>query len=146
MPLDRPQRISPTAPIGALLKRTTVALRTAKAEPSEEIDHLALVRLLPCVRCGLEPCGVAAHLRANSGLHNKRQAFGRKPSHRWVMPLCSGCHTNDPDAQHRIGEELFWARIGVNPFLLCEQLWTQRGDFVAMHAVITRTIAERGKR
>ena len=93
----------------------------------------------------MDPAGVAAHLRLNSGLHNKRQAMARKPGPEWTTPLCAGCHTNDADAQHRVGELVFWVQLGINPFLLCQRLHAQAGDLVAMRAVIFHTIAERGK-
>lgn len=73
--------------------------------------YLAMIRQLPCVKCGVEPCGVAAHLRMNSGAYNKRQAMGRKPADSWTTPLCDGCHTNDYDAQHKIGEREFYELI-----------------------------------
>jgi hypothetical protein len=141
----RPQRVSRPEPIGSLLKRITVAApRRGFAEPEGgDLRYLASIRQLPCLKCGVDPCGAAAHLRLNSALHNKRQAMAKKPSSRWVTPLCAGCHTNDPDAQHRIGEELFWTRIGINPFLACERLFAAREDFVRLRATAYSIIAER---
>ncbi len=63
----------------------------------------------------------------------------------WTTPLCDGCHTNDYDAQHRIGEREFWRRLGINPFLLCQRLYAARGDLVAMRAVVMVAIAERNR-
>jgi hypothetical protein len=143
MTLPRPQRITPSLPIGSLLK-TAGPPRRISHEEGKQPDYLALVRQCPCLRCGMDPAGVAAHLRLNSGLHNKRQAMAKKPSDSWTTPLCAGCHTNDPDAQHRIGEEEFWRRLGLNPFLVCERLHAQNGDLVAMRAVCFVVISERG--
>jgi hypothetical protein len=143
MTLPRPQRLTPPSPLGSLLKRTGVPTRSRIPSEERNPDYLALVRQCPCLRCGQDPAGVAAHLRLNSGLHNKRQALGRKPADSWVTPLCTGCHTNDADAQHRVGELVFWDRIGINPFLACERLHARRGDLVAMRAVVFSIIAER---
>lgn len=142
---NRPQRLAAAHPPGSLLKRVQVQPRAqAREAAGRDADYLAMIRQLPCVKCGVEPCGVAAHLRMNSGAYNKRQAMGRKPSVEWTTPLCNGCHTNDYDAQHKIGEREFWHRLGINPFLLCQRLYAQRGDPVAMRAVVMVAIAERG--
>jgi hypothetical protein len=145
MTRPRPQRITPTSAVGSLLKSTAVPSRRISSEKGKQPDYLALVRQCPCLRCGMDPAGVAAHLRLNSGLHNKRQAMAKKPPSEWTTPLCAGCHTNDADAQHRIGEEEFWRRLGLNPFLVCERLHAQRGDLVAMRAICFVVISERGK-
>lgn len=143
---SRPQRLAAAHPPGSLLKRHSVQPRKSVNEAAgRDAGYLAMIRQLPCVKCGVEPAGTAAHLRMNSGAYNKRQAMGRKPDDCWTTPLCDGCHTNDHDAQHRIGEREFWHRLGVNPFLLCQRLHAQRGDVVAMRAVVMVAIAERGQ-
>lgn len=140
------RRCGAVAPPGSLLKRHSIQPRKDVRETTgRDAAYLAKVRQLPCVKCGVEPCGVAAHLRMNSGLYGKRQAMARKPDDSWTTPLCDGCHTNDRDAQHRIGEREFWHRLGINPFLLCQRLHAARGDLVAMRAVVMVAIAERGK-
>ena len=141
---SHPQRLAAAHPPGSLLKRNSDQPRSRVNEAAgRDADYLAMIRQLPCVKCGVEPCGVAAHLRMNSGLYGKRQAMGRKPSDSWTTPLCDSCHTNDYDAQHKIGEREFWHRLGINPFLLCQRLHAQRGDLVAMRAVVMVAIAER---
>jgi len=141
---SRPQRLAAAHPPGSLLKRNSDHPRRSVNEATgRDGAYLAMIRQLPCVKCGVEPCGTAAHLRMNSGAYNKRQAMGRKPSAEWTTPLCNGCHTNDYDAQHKVGEREFWHRLGINPFLLCQRLHAQRGDLVAMRAVVMVAIAER---
>jgi hypothetical protein len=88
---------------------------------------------------------VAAHVRMQSGSHGKHGGMQLTPDDKWAVPLCAGCHTQDPDSQHRIGEVLFWQRIGLNPLLVAERLYAQRADVVAMRAVVLSAIAERGK-
>ena len=69
-----------------------------------------------------------------------------KPSDKFALPICGGCHREDNDALHRIGESLFFHILGVDPLLIAEKLYAQRGDLVAMRAVIFAAIAGRGSR
>lgn len=140
-----PQRIFPHAAPGSLLKRVGAPVAARKDDADQDPGYLALVRECPCLKCGLDPAGTAAHLRINSALYNKRQAMAKKPNDSWVTPLCSSCHTNDHDAQHRVGEEVFWERLGINPFLACQRLYAARADFVQMRAVAYVLISERGR-
>ncbi len=143
MTLPRPQRIAPPSPRGSLLKGVVMPSQPRSTETDGDASYLALIRQCPCLRCGMDPAGVAAHLRQNSALHGKRQAMAKKPEAKWVTPLCAGCHTNDADAQHRLGELAFWDRLGINPFMACERLYAQAGDLVALRAVVFMIIAER---
>ncbi len=137
-----PQRLSPAAPIGSLLKRAVE--RPAKERATPDLGYSAAIRMLPCLKCGLDPCLECAHVRMNSAAHGKRQALGKKPSSAWTVPLCSGCHTRDPDSQHKIGEREFWGRLGINPLLVARKLWEASGDVVRMRAIVMTAIAERG--
>lgn len=148
MTLPRPQRIGHDSPPGSLLKRVGAASPAAPRKDAGDRDasHMALIRLCPCLKCGLDPAGVAAHLRMNSGTFNKRQAMQKKPSGKWTTPLCRACHTDDPDAQHKMGEAEFWHMLGINPFLACQRLHEASGDLVRMRAVAFQIIGERSKR
>lgn len=138
-----PQRLTPAAPIGSLLKRAGKDRPAMRNQAPADLPHLAAIRLLPCLKCGLEPCGEAAHVRMNSAALGKRNAMGKKPDSRWVVPLCRACHQSDPDAQHRIGEQEFWVRLGINPLLVAKQLFEVSADLVRMRAVVFKAIAER---
>lgn len=141
-----PKRIARIAPIGSLLKHPISIAPVAHQERSPgDASYLAMVRQLPCVKCGMEPCGEAAHVRITSAAFHKRGGIGKKPDDRWALPLDRGCHQTDRDALHRSGEYLFWHQLGINPLLICERLYAQRGDLVAMRAVILSAIAERGR-
>jgi hypothetical protein len=48
-------------------------------------------------------------------------------------------------SQHSQGERQFWDEIDINPLMVCAELYAVRGDLVAMQAVITKTIAGRGR-
>ncbi len=137
---DHPQRLTPPSPPGKLLKRLfALAPRLRAVEQDSEPAYLAMIRALPCLHCAVEPCGVAAHVRRQSGIHNKRGGIGKKPADRWAAPLCHEHHV----LQHKIGELQFWYELGIEPLLLCERLYAQRGDIVAMRAAIFNAIAER---
>jgi hypothetical protein len=139
---DLPQRLAqPTAP-GVLLKRLYAVARQLQLIDSDPA-YLRMVRQLPCLSCGLEPCGEAAHVRGQSGAYGKRSSMGRKPSDRWAVPLCGDCHREDPIALHRVGEELFFHRLGINPLLVASQLRAAKGDVVRMRAIVLLAIAER---
>lgn len=142
-----PQRLARTSPPGMLLKRLSGAHARLQLDRIVGSDpaYLAMVRQLPCLKCGLEPAGEAAHVRLTSAAFHKHGGMGRKPADKWALPLDRGCHQIDSDALHRIGEYLFWHQLGINPLLVCERLYAKRGDIVAMRAVILNTISERSR-
>lgn len=55
MTRPHPQRIIAPAPVGSLLKRIEQAPRPRKDLDHTDAAHLALVRQLPCLKCGVEP-------------------------------------------------------------------------------------------
>lgn len=88
--------------------------------------YLGWIARLPCVACLAEGHGLrygvhVAHLRVSSLEYGKRHCGkGEKPSDRpWTLPLCPPHHMNDRQAQHNVGEEVFYTRLQVNPFALC---------------------------
>ncbi|MCK1693669.1 hypothetical protein [Bradyrhizobium sp. 144] len=147
MPTSRPQRISRPEQPGSLLKRiTAAAARRVQAEPKGgDPEYLTQVRQLPCLKCGMEP-SEAAHVRFASAAFGKTSGIGRKPRDADAVPLCAGCHRLDRDAQHSRGERMFWAELGINPLLVAQRLYAQRGDLVVMRAVVLVAIAERSAR
>jgi hypothetical protein len=148
MTQPRPQRLTHHAPPGSLLKRfdALAPRRNDRANPGHaerDPDYLSLVRQCPCLKCGMEP-SEAAHVRFASAAFGKASGLGKKPDDRHSIPLCAGCHRLDRDAQHARGEKMFWAELGINPLIVAEKLFAQRGDLVAMRAVVMTAIAERG--
>jgi len=140
----RPQRIAHLAPIGSLLKRAPGAIVPRKRD-GVDTSYLALVRECPCLDCGLDPSGEAAHVRFASAAFGKSSGLQKKPDDRWALPLCGPCHRTASHAQHSRNEEAYWAELGLNPLLVCERLHAQSGDLVAMRAVIFVAISQRGK-
>jgi hypothetical protein len=144
--LTMPQSVTRIAAPGSLLKRPRGVLSPARRTAARSLDatHLDAIRQLPCTRCGMEPCGEAAHVRLNSSAFGKRQAIGQKPGDEWTAPLCRGCHQDDPDSQHRVGEAIFWDRVGINPLLLAKALYEASPDIPRMRAIVFTFIANRG--
>ena len=145
MTLSRPQRPFPPSPVGSLLKRASVSPPQPREKPIGDADYLSLVRECPCLSCGLDPCGEAAHVRFSSAAFGKASGLGKKPDDKWALPCCGWDHRVLKTAQHNRNEEEFWASLGINALATCVALYAQRGDMVAMRAVIFVTIAQRGK-
>lgn len=144
---EMPRRLTPPAPVGSQLKTIgVVAPKPARPEKENDPDYLALVRQLPCLYCGVEPCGEAAHVRFASAAFGKASGLSKKLADKWALPLCRDDHLNARHAQHRQGEAAFWAALGINPLIVCERLHAKRGDLVAMRAVAIETIANREKK
>lgn len=147
MPNELPKRLSPPAPIGSMLKRPSEQpqgslLGKAKGEP----DYLVLVRQLPCLYCGVEPCGEAAHISFSSAQFGKSNSFGKRAHDSCALPLCRDDHMNAKHAQHKGNEEAFWTALGIDPYFTAKRLYEKRGDLVAMRYVVMETIANRDKR
>ena len=53
--------------------------------------------------------------------------MGQKPHDFWTVPLCAYHHRDGADAQHVIGEELFWKLRGIDQFALALRLWIESG-------------------
>jgi hypothetical protein len=140
----RPRRLTPPAPFGALLKQVFAAPRQRRPEAERDPDYLALVRLCPCLSCGMDPAYEAAHVRLSSAVFAKASGLGKKPADKWALPLCPDDHRLAKHAQHNHGEQQFWDALGIRPLIACVRLHAQRGDLVAMRAVIFSTIATRG--
>jgi hypothetical protein len=145
MILPRPQRLTHHAPAGSLLKRFEAPAPRPRAETQWDPDYLKMVRECPCLSCGLDPCGEAAHVRMASAAFRKASGMGKTPPDRWALSLCGDDHRVLKTAQHNHGEAQFWFRLGISPLLVCEKLYAQRGDLVAMQAVVFIAIAERGQ-
>lgn len=118
---------------GSLLKQPR-ALKPKKGRRSARVEdsgYLALIRRCPCLACGLDPAGTAAHVRMSSAAHGKPNAgMQTKPDDSWATPLCHEDHMR----QHDVGELSFWHDLGLNPVLICVKL-QKSGSLEAMRAV-----------
>ena len=146
---DFPKRLSPSAPYGALLKRASdqPQRHAMKAyHPEGGADYLALVRRLPCLYCGVEPCGEAAHVKFACASFGMSNMLGKRVDDSRALPLCRDDHQNARHAQHKGNERAFWEALGVNAYPVTQRLYERRFDFVAMYYVIVEAIAERSKK
>ena len=144
MTLPRPRRLIQPSPPGSLLKQPFAAKVARRADGSDQdADYLAMVRQCPCLCCGSDPCGEAAHVRFSSAAFGKSSGMQKKPADRWVLPLCGDDHRLARHAQHRQNEEAFWYNLGINALVTCERLYAKRDDLVAMRAVCFVVISER---
>src|ERR1700691_4860686 len=76
--------------------------------------HLDFIRSLPCCICGAIDTE-AAHIRTASLENGKlHTGMSEKPSDKWTVPLCNAHHRE----QHSGNELKFWARHGIDPFML----------------------------
>lgn len=91
--------------------------------------HRVFIKALPCVCCLVSGLVVQAddpmHIRGTSIPHGKEGAGGGQTADdRWILPGCRPHH----DQQHSENEEAFWARFGIDHFLLALVLWGLTGD------------------
>ncbi|MBX3489184.1 hypothetical protein [Parvibaculum sp.] len=101
--------------------------------------HFGIIALLPCAvpGCGAHPVHVA-HIRFACVLEGAAHTGkGMKPEDWRVLPLCPTHHTEGPDAQHRMNEEVFWTSHGINPYALARALWNLSGSIEAMRFLVT---------
>lgn len=110
-----------------------------KRNKIESKVHLAAIRDLPCCIC-LSMSGIeAAHVRSSSAQFAKPETgMGTRPSDAWTLPLCAHHHRLAPDSQHNVGEDKFWSRYGINPFVLALALWEATGDEYRMAMIVER--------
>lgn len=144
MKIDFPRRVVAPSPPGTLLKRLQARVRLHQEAAGRDLGYLAQVRECPCLMCGLDPCGEAAHVRFASAAFGKASGLQKTPPDRWALPVCGSDHRTARHAQHNRNEQEFWASLRINALLTATNLYAQRGDLVAMRAVIFSTIAQRG--
>src|SRR6266702_2644118 len=106
----------------------SVPVSKRRADPRRAAQHLAFVRLLPCVICSIRP-SQAAHVRRGTD-----GGMGMKPSDKYSTPLCAAHH----DAQHASGEITFWSFYGIDPVDCASRLWTVSGDLEAGERIVFR--------
>lgn len=92
------------------IKRDSGKKDAGKRSPA----HRAWVRGHACSACGSMTAIECAHVRDGTD-----GGMGLKPSDRWTISLCRDCHSE----QHRIGEEPFGRKHGINLVALAEEFF-----------------------
>jgi hypothetical protein len=129
-----------------MLKRVAAAAPITRVRASDQDEnYLSDVRDCPCLYCGMEP-SEPAHVRFSSAAYGKTSGLGKRPESKWVLPVCAEHHRLARTAQHNRCEQEFWHSLGINPLSTCVALYAQRGDQVAMRAVVMVAIAGRDKK
>ena len=96
-------------------------------------QHLRWLRTLECLVSGSRQKVEAAHVRFDDPVLGKRQTgIGERPDDRWALPLARDIHAD----QHRHGEREWWARQGIDPLRIAQQLYCVSGDTEAGETVI----------
>ena len=113
--------------------------------PRQRADtHLKWIRTLPCAICGRRGGIHAAHLRASSLRYGKLSTgIAQKPDDSWTIPLCLAHHVMGEEAQHQDRELDFWARHGIDPFVLALALWRASGDDELAFVILSEMLAQR---
>lgn len=99
--------------------------------------HRQFIKTLPCICCLVErgaeiQADDPMHLRDGSALHGKEPAgAGQTSDDRWTLPGCRPHHNAEGG-----NEQAFWARFGIDPFLLALVLWGVTGDYHAACQVL----------
>ncbi len=105
----------------------------AKHPRIENKNHLAFIRMLPCVACGIRKNVEAAHVRMGNPLYGKRPAgMAEKPDDKFCVPLCAKHH----DEQHGMNEAQFWMALNIDPLALGLALFDSTGDEERAEAII----------
>jgi len=130
-------RCLPVAAPGSLLKGTAApkAKKGETTKPVRERDagHLEALRQCPCVACGHDPAGEAAHISMASAKHGKpEKGMGSKSADQWTLPLCHACHMRS----HEVGEQPFWRDLGLDPLMLAAALYRASSNIEAMRAMV----------
>lgn len=127
-------RIAAPAAPGSLFKQPRPErkkkLQMGRKPRQRDSSHLEAIRQCPCVKCGIDPAGEAAHVRITR--EGKPIAgIGNKPDDAWTTPLCHDHHME----QHSVGEISFWAEVGIDPLKLAAKLYAVSPNTEAMRAV-----------
>lgn len=134
-----PARVSAIAAPGSLLKGNIPPrkkkLDMGRAPRQLDGEHLASIRLLPCLKCGTEPAGEAAHVRI-SAPGKPAAGMGAKPDDASTVPLCHQHHME----QHQ-GELRFWVDLGMNPLRIAAALYAATGRHDAMRLIVLEAIS-----
>jgi hypothetical protein len=82
-----PRRIVHPGPPGHLLKRVSQPRARVEEVAGRDLPYLALVRQLPCLKCGMEPSGGGARAVRQRGVRQGLRA-GQKSLTIATVPLC----------------------------------------------------------
>lgn len=95
---------------------------------------LEFLRTCRCCCCGKYPPNEAAHIRMACPEIGKRETgMQEKPDDKFAVPLCSWCHRDGENAQHKTDEKVFWAMWEIDPFLIAAKFYAEYGGKGGRH-------------
>lgn len=125
----------------------TALVHVRRERPDMSPGHLALIRQLPCLGCGVQRYDGAPfvidpdHIMHPDHGFNSR-GIGRKSADRWTIPMCRGpfgcanCH--DAAQQCKLGYEAWFAERGIDARAVANALWSGTDDLLGMERIIFR--------
>ena len=133
------QRIARVVAFGSLIKGSAPPKRKrldmGRTPRAEDSKHLAAIRQCPCIVCGRDPAGEAAHIRMTAP-DKPNPGMGAKPDDQFSVPLCHACHMK----QHTMGELQFWLKAGINALRMAGRLWGLSPNVEKMRAMVLAAI------
>lgn len=131
-------RLTAPARPGTLFKSPSPVKRKPQRNLRErDEEHLAAIRQCPCLWCGKEPGGEAAHVRMAAASFGKPLAgIGVKPDDKFCVPLCHECHME----QHSVGELSFWTAARIAPLSVAALLYQLSPNVPAMQSACRTAI------
>lgn len=108
---------------------------TKQKRPRQTSDgHLKWLRTLPSLVPSSGPVE-AAHIRFADPRYFKRETgMGEKPDDRWAIPLSASEHRK----QHSMGEQDYWASVGIDPVFVAAMLFNNTGNDEAGEQIISQ--------
>lgn len=99
----------------------------------EDLDHLGMIRELPCCFCLKHGPSEAHHLRRVEGT-----GMNRKAGDHQTIPLCSKHHRTGKQCAHSMNETEFLAKHSIDGPALAAALFSLTGDTERALALIGR--------
>ncbi len=84
---------------------------------------LKRLRLIPCVVPRCSGRSEAAHIGLTDYNRGIVESGHARPHDFYCLPCCALHHRESNGAEHVIGAEAFWARLGLDPFPLAANLY-----------------------
>lgn len=131
---DWPQQMAREKVYGNFRTRAVKQKRRStwrQRRPGMSVDHLSLIRKLPCCVSLKAPAGEAHHLKSGTG----ERGGAMRSTDRWAVPMSRLAHDEVERAGSRNERKWFLDR-GVDPHELARSLWEATGDIARMTAIV----------
>lgn len=89
----------------------------------QDPGFLRRLRQLPCIVPRCQCRSEAAHIGMTDYNRGVVESGHAKPHDFMCLPCCARHHRESNGAEHVVGTEVFWKRLGIDPFPLARQLY-----------------------